>query len=72
MEPNFPSIDPYAHYYICRKLIMVRQNDKEHSPLPLHFSIPFRGFLHFLLTLPKGSKMPRSMSSVILQCREPT
>lgn len=71
MEPNCPSMDPYAHYYVCCGLIMVRQNEEEHSPSPL-FPIPLRGFPHFLLTLPKGSKMPRSMSSVILQCREPT
>lgn len=52
-------------------MLWVNHGQTERRILPL-FPIPFRGFLRFLLTLPKGSKMPRSMSSVILQCREPT
>lgn len=51
---------------------MVRENEEEPSPSLLFPLKPFRGFPHFLLTLPKGSKIPRSMSSVILKCREPT
>lgn len=40
MEPNFPSMDPYAHYGICSGFIMVRQNKEEHSFSPF-FLIPF-------------------------------